>query len=223
MRNLFGLAGSSIAAAVLIAGAPGAFAAQTYSYEVEHPTYGDIGTYTDTVERTGDTFRIDTRLRVAVKLLGIVVHREEADRTELWRGDRLVSFHSITVTNGKPIEVKGEARDNSFVITSPAGTAVAPANIYTSSPWSTRLPNSGLMMSTKTGRIETVQSLGTEQTLVPVSGSEVPARHFRIVTDKHEDVWLDRSGVPVRFRTEVAGAPIDFVLTHGAVAALGPQ
>lgn len=222
MRNLFGLAGSSIAA-VLIAGAPEASAAQTYSYEVEHPTYGDIGTYTDTVERTGDTLRIDTKLRVAVKLLGIVVHREEADRTELWRGDRLVSFHSITVTNGKPLEVNGAARDNGFVIISPAGTAVAPANIYTSSPWSTRLPNSGLMMSTKTGRIETVQSLGTEQTLVPVSGSEVPARHFAIFTDKHEDVWLDRSGVPVRFRTEVAGTPIDFVLTHGAIAALGPQ
>jgi hypothetical protein len=223
MRNLFGLAGPSIAVAILAAGTPAASAAQTYSYEVEHPTYGDIGTYTDTIERIGDTMRIDTKLRVAVKILGIVVHREEADRTELWRANRLVSFHSITVTNGKPLEVSGEARDNGFVISSPAGTAVAPANIYTSSPWSTRLPNSGLMMSTKTGRVEPVRSLGTEQTLVPVSGSEVPARHFQIVTDKHEDVWLDRSGVPVRFRTEVAGAPIEFVLTHSAVAALGPQ
>ena len=26
-----------------------------------------------------------------------------------------------------------------------------------------------------------------------------------------------------RFRTEVAGTPIDFVLTHGAIASLGPQ
>jgi hypothetical protein len=223
MRNPLGLAGWSLAIGALVASAALASAAQTYSYVVEHPTYGDIGTYSDTIQQSGDTLRIDTKLRVAVKVLGIVVHREEADRTELWRANRLISFHSITTTNGKPIEVQGEARDNGFVITSPSGTAVAPANLYTSSPWSTRLPDTGVMMSTKTGRVETVQNLGSEQALVPVLGSEVPVRHVQIYTDKHQDVWLDRSGVPVRFRTEVAGTPIDFVLTHGAIASLGPQ
>jgi hypothetical protein len=223
MRNPLGLAGWTLALSALVASAAPASAAQTYSYVVEHPTYGDIGTYTDTVQQSGDTLRIDTKLRVAVKVLGIVVHREEADRTELWRANRLVSFHSITTTNGKPIEVQGEARDNGFVITSPSGTAVAPANVYTSSPWSTRLPDTGVMMSTKTGRVEAVQNLGSEQALVPVLGSEVSVRHVQIYTDKHQDVWLDRSGVPVRFRTEVAGTPIDFVLTHGAIASLGPQ
>jgi hypothetical protein len=223
MRNPLGLAGWSLAIGALVASAAPASAAQTYSYMVEHPTYGDIGTYSDTIQQSGDTLRIDTKLRVAVKVLGIVVHREEADRTELWRANRLVSFHSITTTNGKPIEVQGEACDNGFVITSPSGTAVAPANVYTSSPWSTRLPDTGVMMSTKTGRVETVQNLGSEQALVPVLGSEVSVRHVQIYTDKHQDVWLDRSGVPVRFRTEVAGTPIDFVLTHGAIASLGPQ
>ncbi len=221
MGNPIGLVGWLVAVGALVANAAAASAAQTFSYAVEHPTYGDIGTYTDTIEQNGDTLRIDTQLRVAVKILGIVVHREEADRTELWRANRLVSFHSITTTNGKPIEVSGEARENGFVINSPSGTAVAPATIYTSSPWSTRLPNSGLMMSTKTGRVEAIQAMGSEQALIPVSGSEVPVRHVEIVTDKHQDVWVDRSGVPVRFRTEVAGTPIEFVLTHGAVASLG--
>lgn len=222
MRYPLGFVSSIVGFTALAAGAPPS-AAQSYSYAIEHPTYGDIGTYTDTIERNGDTFRIDTKLRVAVRILGIVVHREEADRTEVWRANRLVSFHGITVTNGKPIEVNGEARGNGFVITSPSGTAVAPANVYTSSPWSTRLPSTGVMMSTKTGRIETIQALGSEQALVPVSGSEVPVEHFRIVTDKHQDVWLDHAGVPVRFRTEVAGTPINFILTSGAVASLPPR
>jgi hypothetical protein len=221
MRNPVGLRGLALAVGVLVAGVAPAKSAQIYSYVVEHPTYGAIGTYTDTVEQSGETFRIDTKLRVAVKILGIVVHREEADRTELWRGNRLVSFHGVTTTNGKPLTIDGEARDNGFVITSPSGTAVAPADVYTSSPWSTRLPNTGVIMSTKTGRIETVHTLGSEQALISVLGSEVPVRHFQLFTDKHLDVWLDRSGVPVRFRTEVAGTPIDFVLTHGTVASLG--
>jgi hypothetical protein len=54
-------------------------------------------------------------------------------------------------------------------------------------------------------------------------GSEVAARHYEFITDKRQDVWLDSSGVPVRFRTEVAGQPIDFILTHGAIASLGPR
>jgi uncharacterized protein DUF6134 len=220
MRNPLRLGSLGLVGA-LVAGAVPASAAQTYSYVVEHPTYGKIGTYTDTIEQNGETLRIDTKLRVAVKVLGIVVHREEADRTELWRANRLVSFHGVTTTNGKALEVNGEAGDKGFIVTSPSGTAVAPADVYTSSPWSSRLPNTGVMMSTKTGRIEAVQMLGNEQTLVPVLGSEVPVRHFQIYTDKHQDVWLDRSGVPVRFRTEVAGTPIDFVLTHGTLASLG--
>jgi hypothetical protein len=223
LRNSFGVMGCVIVLGGFMAGADPSCAAQVYSYTIEHPTYGEIGTYTDTIEKSGDTMRIDTRLRVAVKVLGIVLHREEADRTEVWKADRLVSFHSVTTTNGKPIEVRGEAHDNGFVITSPTGTVVAPSNVYTSSPWSTRRPNTGLMMSTKTGRVETVQTVGGEETLVPVYGSEVPTRHYQFITDKHQDVWLDGTGIPVRFRTEVAGKPIDFVLAHGAVAALGPQ
>jgi Family of unknown function (DUF6134) len=223
LRNSFRLMGCAIVLGGFIAGVAPSCAAQVYSYTIEHPTYGEIGTYTDTIEKSGDTMRIDTRLRVAVKVLGIVVHREEADRTELWHADRLVSFHSVTTTNGKPIEVRGEAHDNGFVITSPTGTVVAPPNVYTSSPWSTRRPNTGLMMSTKTGRVETVETLGGEETLVPFYGGEGSARHYQFITDKHQDVWLDGSGIPVRFRTEVAGKPIDFILAHGAVAALGPQ
>src|SRR5258707_10516973 len=125
MRKSFGLMGCAMALGGLIAGTAQSCAAQVFSYTVEHPTCGDIGTYTDTIAKSGDTLRIDTRLRVAVKVLGIVLHREEADRTELWKADRLVSFHSVTTTNGRPIEVRGEAGDNGVVITSPTGPVVA--------------------------------------------------------------------------------------------------
>src|SRR5260370_31638300 len=134
MGNPIGLVGCLVAVGALVANAAAASATQPFSYAVEHPTYGDIGTYTDTIEQNGDTLRIDTQLRVAVKILGIVVHREEADRTELWRANRLVSFHSGTTTNGKPIEVSGEARDNGFVITPPSGTAGGPGERHTPDP-----------------------------------------------------------------------------------------
>jgi hypothetical protein len=197
----------------------------TYTYSVEHALYGHIGTFSDTVAQNGDLKRIDSKLRVAVRILGIVVHREEADRVEIWQGDRLVSFHSVTKVNGNPIEVTGEARPDGFVITSPDGTTVAPSDIYPSSPWVAHLGDAhlakgpALMMSTKTGRLLPVTSLGDEQTQVAVRGSDVPVHHYEFFTDKRQDVWLDAAGVPVRFRTEQGGRPIDFVLASETVVA----
>jgi hypothetical protein len=102
-----------------IAGLLGAFladdgaavSADSYAlrYRVKHATYGDIGTYSNTVERTGDTTTVLTEAHFKVSLLGIVLHREDARRTERWRGDRLVFFHGVTTKNGQPVELRGES------------------------------------------------------------------------------------------------------------------
>jgi hypothetical protein len=196
---------------------------QTYNYVVEHPTYGKIGTYSDTVTQDNGQTRIDTRLRVAVRVFGIVMHREDADRTEIWSGNRLVSFHSVTTTNGKPLLVDGTARGNAFVITSPFGTNVAPADVYTSNPWTARLSRPTVtMMSTKTGKLEQAHLVAADQEIEAVSGTPTPVRHFEIATDKRQDVWLSPRDVPLHFRTEVGGTPIDFTLAPDTVAALVP-
>jgi hypothetical protein len=213
--TLFALPAASLAS-------PSASASQphTYTYSVEHALYGNIGTFSDTVQQTGDTKRIDSKLRVAVRILGIVVHREEADRTEIWQGGRLVSFHGVTKVNGHPIEVTGEARQDGFVITSPDGTTVAPGTVYPSSPWVAHIADGPtLMMSTKTGKLLPVTTLGGESTQVAVHGNDVPVHHYEFITDKRQDVWLDAEGVPVRFRTEQSGKPIDFVLASETIVA----
>ncbi|MDB5405247.1 MAG: hypothetical protein JWL84_159 [Rhodospirillales bacterium] len=214
---------SAVAVVLSVSAVPAQAGQQTYNYVVEHPTYGKIGTYSDTVTQDNGQMRIDTRLRVAVRVLGIVMHREEADRTEIWSGNRLVSFHSVTTTNGKTLLVDGAARGNEFVITSPFGTNVAPADVYTSSPWTARLSRPSVtMMSTKTGKLEQAHLVAADQSIEAVSGTPTPVRHFQIATDKRQDVWLSPRDVPLRFRTEVGGTPIDFTLAPDTVAALVP-
>jgi hypothetical protein len=197
---------------------------QTYTYVVEHPTYGKIGTYSDTVIQDKDAMRIDTHLRVAVRVLGIVMHREEADRTEIWKGDRLVSFHGVTTTNGKTLVVDGAARGNEFVINSPFGTSVAPADVSPSTPWALRLKRPQVtMMSTKTGKLEEARLVASDQSVESVFGTPMAVRHFQIATDKRQDVWLSPHDIPLRFRTEAGGTPIDFTLTPDTLAALAPN
>jgi hypothetical protein len=206
-----------VAALSLVSYVPASAEPKTYTYSVEHPIYGVIGTYTDKVEVNGDTRRIDTSLRVAVKILGIVVYREEADRTEEWRGARLELFHGVTTVNGKQIDISGKAQGEGFVITAPSGTSVVPANVYTSSPWSVGLPRPGTMMSTKNGKVEPVRVIDDGVAATSVRGTEMLLQHYEIITDKHQEVWSDTKGVPVRFRSEENGGPVDFILKSDTI------
>lgn len=196
-------------------------APQSYEYRVIHPTYGDIGTYVNRVERAGDDTEVTSELRIAVRLLGIVVYREEARRSEHWQGQRLVAFDGATVTNGKTIEIHGQARDGGFVVTTPAGTVVAPADVHPSNPWSAMVLNSTVMMSTRTGKILPVRVSGGEIEPVALAGSTLRLHQYEVDTDKRQFVWLDDSGTPIAFRTAENGTPVDFILKRQQLSAAG--
>jgi hypothetical protein len=202
----------AVLSAALVAAGPARAAREVYAYRVVHPTYGDIGTYTNVVDRAGDETNIQTELKIAVKAVGIVVYREEAHRAEHWRHDRLVSFESVTVTNGNRLEVRGQARDDGFAITTPSGTVVAPGNVHPSNPWSAMVLKTDYMMSTKTGRLNHVRVSGGEEEAVALNGSTLRLHQYEIVGDKRQFVWLDERGTPVAFRTEENGTPVDFIL-----------
>src|SRR3979409_2574536 len=78
-------------------------------YQVQHSKFGKIGTYTNMVQRAGDMTTVQTTAHFLVTMLGVGLHREDAERTERWRGGRLISFVGITKKNGDTIRIKGEA------------------------------------------------------------------------------------------------------------------
>lgn len=185
---------------------------QIYQYAVEHPTFGHIGTYTNFVERSGDRTRVESILHVAIRLLGIVVYRQDATRTEEWRGNRLVAFHGVTTTNGKSLDVSGQARGDTFVISSPDGTTLAPADVRPSNPWSPNVLNARVMMSTKSGKIEDVRISGGNKVPVTLDGKTEVLHQYLIDGRKRGMVWLDDRGVPIAFRIWEQGTPIELVL-----------
>lgn len=187
-------------------------AGQVYEYRIEHPKYGDIGTYTNTVEQNGDSTDVRTDLRVAVRFLGFVLFRQEATRIEHWQKDRLISFTGTTETNGDKIEVRGEARGAQFVVVTPTGTYTAPANVHPSNPWSPQVLNTDVMMSTKTGKVENVRVIPSGEEPVTFNGVPMRLHRYEIISDKDQLVWLDDRGVTVAMRSPENGVPVDFVL-----------
>jgi hypothetical protein len=65
-------------------------------YRVQHSVFGNIGTYTNVVQIVGDMTRVRTSAHFLVTMLGVGLHREDAERTERWQGSRLKSFLGVT-------------------------------------------------------------------------------------------------------------------------------
>jgi hypothetical protein len=205
-------------AALAVAGlAPGHAAAQATRnmvYKVTHSTYGDIGTYSNLVQTSGDTTTVTTTVHLAVKVLGIVMHREDDQRTEEWKNNRLVAFHGVTDKNGDKIVVNGKAHDDSFVITTPSGTYAAPASVHPANPWSMASLQSTTMMQVDTGKVNPVKVLGGGETTVDVNGTKVAAREYQIDGGRRSLVWVDQQGVPVKFTVEDDTGVVSFTLVR---------
>lgn len=188
-------------------------ATEVLTYAVEHPKYGDIGTYTNTVSENGNSAEVHTELHVAVKVIGIPLFHQDAKRTEEWKGHRLVAFHGATNDNGTMIDVTGKAEGGNFVIHSSAhGTVTAPARVHPSNPWAPFVLETDKMMSTKTGKVTTVVVKDTGEVTIELDGHPTRVHQWFVDDNKHQVVWIDDRGVVVGFQTPEEGAPIDFFL-----------
>lgn len=181
-------------------------------YRVSHSVFGDIGTYTNVVQKMGDVTTVNTTAHFLVKMLGIGMHREDAQRTERWQGNRLMSFFGITKKNGNTTEIKGQASGDGFVISSPQGTITAPASVQPANPWSAQCLRSTTMMRVDNGKIEHVRVTGGGDTTVAIDGASVPARQYEIDGATRYQVWFDQHNIPVMFVVDDDSGKVTFTL-----------
>ncbi|HWE76674.1 MAG TPA: DUF6134 family protein [Stellaceae bacterium] len=195
-------------------------ASQVLSYNVEHPKYGNIGSYTNTVSQNGSATDVRTDLHIAVKMIGIPLFHQDATREEQWQNKRLVGFQSQTDDNGTNIAVTGKADGTNFTINSSVnGNLTAPQQVHPSNPWAPFVLQTDLMMSTKTGKLSPVIVKDTGEVMATFDGRQIRVHQWFVDDDKHQVVWIDEKGVVVAFQTEEQGAAIDFVLKTETTAA----
>ena len=175
---------------------------QKFVYTVHHSRFGRIGTYSNTILHDGDETSVKTEIRLAVSFLGIVVYRQEGSRQERWAGDRLVYFHGVTSTNGKSVELNGTAEGDRFVLMTPQGATVAPANVRIANPWSPGILGGNSIFTPDRGRLDEVRVSGGQFASVDVEGRQIHARKYEVyLLDGHKkyEVDLDEHGTPVQF------------------------
>ena len=187
------------------------------TYRVSHSKYGDVGTYSNTIEKSADGASVRTEGSVSVSILGISAYRQSFDRTEHWQGSRLVSFPGITTENGKRTEVNGAADGDHFALATPSGTVTAPGNVRPANPWSEDVLRSETILKPESGKVEKVAASGGELVPIAANGQTVQARHYQIKTLeglKRYDVWFDGQGIPIRFADVSPSETITFNLSE---------
>ena len=206
---------SMLAAPIVASDVSAAPAQQKMVYQVHHSRYGDIGTYTNSVEKAGDMTTVTTDAHIQVSLLGVVLYRQEAQRQERWNGNRLVSFHGVTTVNGKALEMTGAAQGDQFVMMGPEGDIIAPAGVKLANPWSGDVLRGKTLLTPDRGRMEDVDVKDGGETMVAINGKQTRAKRFEIdLLDgkKRYEVWLDDRGTPVKFTTYNPNGTVTFTL-----------
>ena len=205
---------AALAVTLLIAAQPAAALPPpgTYTYTVRHSEHGDIGTYTNRVQRNGDSIAVDTSVRIQVKVAFVSVYRLEADRREEWRGGRLTSYSSVTRKNGEEIRVTGRAEGDKFVIDAPSGRITAPADVVPMNPWSMDITKADVVMASESGKIYDARLTGRNQMTLVLGDQQVPTQHFEVAADTKHELWFDPQGRVVQFATLDDGKKVSFVL-----------
>jgi len=191
-------------------------AKQRLVYRVQHSQYGTLGTYTNTVERNGETTSIATEAKFSISILGFSLFSQNISRLETWRGNRIVSFHGTTTRNGETVELFGMAEGDRFVMTTPQGTTTAPSDVRLANPWSKQAIEGETMLTPDRGRLEMVMVSGMEQAILTIGGRMVRTEHIQVLRGggpRRYEVWLDENGIPVQFSLVSPENSITFTLT----------
>ena len=197
------IAAACVAGGMLVSGASGAAQGpQKLVFTVHHSRYGRIGTYTNTIVRSGDDTTVTTDIHIAVSILGVTLYRQEASRQERWNGDRLVSFHGVTTTNGNAVELNGSVQGDHFVLNTPSGETVAPANVRLANPWSPGILGGNVLVTPDRGRMDEVRVAGGDAMTLTLAGKQVKAKKYDVFLldgRKKYEIDLDGHGTPVQF------------------------
>lgn len=178
------------------------------AYAIRTGTQGEIGRHVIRFTCADDDLVVETEIEGEVTVLTIPVFKRHGSYREVWRGDRLIDFHSRIVDNGEAYEVSARAAGERTIIEGRQGRIVAPATVVSNHPWNHAVVDRRLLFDTREGKLQNVQvqPAGTERLIV--AGREIETRKYHITGDLERDLWYDEDGNWVQSRLEHRGDEI---------------
>lgn len=186
--------------------------AGTYVYSVSHSAHGEVGNFTNVIRQDDGAVVVESRLRIATGIFGVVLYRLKEDRREVWRDGRLVEYESRADDDGTVRVTRGRAAGENFLIDGAAGRIEAPADLRTTNAWSEKTTGATVLMGTQRGELNSVVVKFASADLLEIGSKTVPARHYVISGNMDRHIWFDRRGVLVKQSFPASSGTVSFTL-----------
>ena len=142
-----------------------------------------IGTHTVLYSSaTGET-RVNTEIRLLVKVAFFTVFAFRHRSEETWRAGRLMSLNSETVEHGETLRVQGAATPEGFRVVSKGGPFFASAATLTSnSLWTPAVLEQATVVDAQHGGVIGVSARKFADEQIVIGGRQVPATRYTFIT-----------------------------------------
>lgn len=214
MVRLAGFALAGVLVPVLVAF--GAFAQEapsgTQLYSIHHSKYDDIGSHKVTFSRSGDDLMVQVENRIKVKVLFVTAYRFEAEREEIWREGRVVSYKSQSNDDGTDYTVSARAEGDKLMIEANGESMEAPGDVILTHPWNIAILEQTTVLDTKTGELHEVAVTEAGEETIEAGGQSVRARKFLMSGGVERELWFGPDDIWLQMRFDKDGAKITFTL-----------
>lgn len=165
--------------AVLLPPHAGATSSREWRFEV----YLDdkpVGFHHFRLSDTGNARELHSEAHFRVKLLGFTVYDYVHRSEELWRDDCLQRIDARTDDNGDDFYVRGDNSGGQLLLNHPSGTDGLPGCVMTFAYWNPAILSQQRLLNTQTGEYVDVNVQRLGESMLPESGEDLPAAHYRI-------------------------------------------
>ncbi|MCW9003529.1 MAG: DUF6134 family protein, partial [Rhodospirillales bacterium] len=158
-----------------------------------------VGSHRFDFRRDGDALQVNVVSTSRAKVL-FMNFTYDHERTEVWKGGRLVALTSKTDDDGTPHEVAMKAGDVGLDVVADGKAETLPADALPITLWNTAILEKNVLYSALDGKPfkVTVEALPDET--ITVRGAPVMARAYRMRGDFERDLWYAPDGTFLKTR-----------------------
>lgn len=173
-----------------------------------------IGSHSVRYSPATDETRVDTEIRLLIKVAFFTAFAFDHRSRETWRGGRLLSLESETVEHGETLHVQGTATPGGFRVMSKSGPFIASAATLTSnSLWTPAVLEQETLVDAQHGGVIGVSARRFADEQLVVGGRQLPVTRYTFITPYLAGaIWYDADDAWVRGEFERDGAKVQYLL-----------
>ena len=166
----------------------------------------EIGTHDYVLNQQEEHLRVRSQASFEYRLLFVKLYAYQHENIETWSGNCLTAIKSSTDANGKSFAVKGELKDDRFVLIGSAGTSELPSCNMSFAYWNPSFLDQRQLINTQNGELLEVEVSAPELEEIEVRGNRLTARRYRLTAGAMEiELWYSENDEWLALETNAKG------------------